>query len=249
MIKSIIIAALVALLAPKGASAQGVPELECSCSPRTFQFVISLDPPLCDTNNIESNSGISVATTACFIEVPGLVEGIKQGDDDITFDELQPDFVVQNITSITFKESNKDGDEISKIVLNYGIPLKDGDKVNIFSASSMLDPSHSLEDQMNNVPYFVEIRLFGYNAEGELISNIIRWTYDLSCESDPIQTGDTIGWITFVSSHYVADVCDLCTCFATSFLSPNSKSKSIRITLKGHGHNSARQNHHLRHHR
>jgi hypothetical protein len=254
MIKSIIIAVVVALLAPYGARAQGVPELECSCSPKTFQFIISLDislDPFCtQKNDIVSNTGILDATTRCsFAVVRVIPESISEGDgikeeESIMFEELQPDFAVQNITSIEFKESNEDGDEIRKTTLNYGtpLPLEDGDKVDLVSVSSALDPSLSLEDQMGKVPYSVEIRLYGYNAEDELIINIIRWTYDLSCGSDPIQTGDTIGWITIVSSNYVADV--MCVLLALQPTLSNQNSASIRANLKGHGHNSARQYHH-----
>eukprot|EP00984_Skeletonema_dohrnii_P001866 scaffold625_cov169-Skeletonema_dohrnii-CCMP3373.AAC.3 len=203
MIKSsIILAALVALLAPNGARPQGVPE--CTCSPKAFQFIISLDlDPLCKNNDIEGNTGITNVSTGCFVEagIPpdkpifeGLEEeGIKD-DEGMIPEELNPDFVVKNVTSSIFKEKNEDGDIITETKQYYGTTLENGDF--FFSVSSSLDPSVSLEDQIEKVPYSVEIRLFGYNEEGDLISNIIRWSYDMSCGSDPIQTGDTIGWIT-----------------------------------------------------
>ncbi len=208
MIKSIIVAALVALLAPNGARSQ-----DCSCSPRAFQFIISLESdPSCENNDIVNNSGIADATTACFIEAgtppDGPVNGMGEEeikDEGMIAEELQnPDFEVNNITSFIFKEFDQDFALISEISQNYGsTPLEDGVEINLFSVSSSLSTSNSLEDQIGKVPYSAEIRLFGYNEKGQLISNIIRWSYDMSCGSDPIQTNDTIGWITLVSS----DVC------------------------------------------
>jgi len=203
MIKSIILAALVALLAPSGARPQGVPE--CTCSPKAFQFIVSLDlDPLCKNNDIEGNAGITEVSTGCFIEagVPPdspISEGIEEVG--IKDDEGNPDYEV-NITSSIFKEFNEDGDIITETKQYYGSTLENGNQINLFSVSTSLDPSVSLEDQIEKVPYSVEIRLFGYNEEGQLISNIIRWSYDMSCGSDPIQTGDTIGRITVVSCAY-----------------------------------------------
>ncbi|KAK1732650.1 hypothetical protein QTG54_016627 [Skeletonema marinoi] len=198
MIKSsIILAALVALLAPSGARPQGVPE--CTCSPKAFQFIVSLDlDPLCKNNDIEGNAGITEVSTGCFIEagVPPdspISEGIEEVG--IKDDEGNPDYEV-NITSSIFKEFNEDGDIITETKQYYGSTLENGNQINLFSVSTSLDPSVSLEDQIGKVPYSVEIRLFGYNEEGQLISNIIKWSYDMSCGSDPIQTGDTIGRIT-----------------------------------------------------
>ena len=201
MTKSTILAALfVLLLAPYGARPQGVPE--CSCSPKAFQFFISSLDLDCEKNDIVNNSGISEATTACFIELgippdPPILGIEEEGK---TPEELNPDFKVNNITSIIFKEFDKDNNTISETKQNYrGTPLENGNQINFFSISSTLSTMSSLEDQIGRVPYRVEIRLFGYNEEGELISNIIRWSYDMSCGSDPIQTGDTIGRITIVS--------------------------------------------------
>jgi hypothetical protein len=204
MTKSITLAALIALLAPNGARPQGVPE--CSCSPKAFQFIISLDSP-CDNNDIVNNSGIAIATAACFIE-EGVEEGIEPDQPLLGIDEegmipeqLNPDFEVNNITSIRFTEFDQDGTLISETRQNYGSsPLENGNQINLFSVSSSLSTMSSLEDQIGRVPYSVDLRLFGNNQNGQLVSNIIRWTYDMSCGSNPIQTGDAIGRITIVSS-------------------------------------------------
>ena len=199
MTKSTILAALVALLAPSGARPQGVPE--CSCSPKAFQFIISLDLD-CDGIDIENNNGIVEATAGCFFEegLPDVpILGIEE--EGMLPEQLEPDFEVNNITSIIFKEFDEDGNKISETTQNYGsAPLENGNQINSFSISSTLSTMSSLEDQIGRVPYRVEIRLFGYNGEGQLISNIISWSYDMNCGSDPIQTGDTIGRITIVSS-------------------------------------------------
>ena len=204
MMKSTTLAALIALLAPNGARPQGVPE--CSCSPKAFQFIISLDSA-CDNNDIVNNSGIANATTGCFIEV-GVEEGIEPDQPLLGMDEegmipeqLEPNYEVNNITSIIFRELDQDGNPISVTSQNYGSsPLENGNQINLFSVSSSLSTMSSLEDQIGRVPYSVDLRLFGYNDDGQQVSNIIRWTYDMSCGSNPIQTGDTIGRITIVSS-------------------------------------------------
>ena len=212
MVKSFILPTLLAFLGPHGAHTRKVSPLECSCSPKSFQFVISLDlDPICTNNDIVDNTGIAVATTACFVEagIPPdrpLIEGSKE---EMIPEELtNPDFEVMNITSFIYKEFDQDGDIISETKQNYGnSPLEDGTSVNVFSVSSTLNPSLPLEDQMGRVPSSVEIRVFGFNAEEQMISNIIRWTYDMSCGSFPIQTGDTIGWITIVSIVTTLKVC------------------------------------------
>lgn len=213
MIKSTILVALVALLAPNGARPQEVPD--CSCSPRAFQFVISLGlDPNCENNDIEDNTGIQSASTICFVEagnppdppVNGIIEEGEEIKEEVMIaEELQnPEFEVSNVTAFIFKEFDQSRNMVSEISQNYGsTPLQNGDPINLFSVSSLLSPSSSLEDQIGKVPYSAEIRLFGYNIEGQLISNIIRWSYNMNCGSDPIQTADTIGWITIVS-------CDCC---------------------------------------
>eukprot|EP00986_Skeletonema_menzelii_P019286 scaffold27500_cov240-Skeletonema_menzelii.AAC.1 len=120
MTKSTILAALfVLLLAPYGARPQGVPE--CSCSPKAFQFFISSLDLDCEKNDIVNNSGISEATTACFIEGgsppdPPILGIEEEGK---TPEELNPDFKVNNITSIIFKEFDKDDNTISETKQNY----------------------------------------------------------------------------------------------------------------------------------
>ena len=150
-----------------------------------------------------NNTGIKNAATYCSVEGPDSI-GIYIPE------ELISDFVVKNITSIIFTEftSNKS----SKTTQTYDTPLVDGDQIDLLSLTRWLNPSLSLDSQMGNVPYRVDLRLFGKNEGGEVISNIIKWEYDFSCGSDPIQTGDTVGWVTVVSSDYILQMCDvLCT--------------------------------------
>lgn len=205
MIKSTILVALVALLAPNGARPQDVPD--CSCSPKVFQFKISLDlDPNCENNDIADNTGIDSSSTRCFVEAGNPpdppVNGIIEKDEVMIAEELQnPDFAVNNVTAFIFKEFDQFENMVSELSQNYGSsPLENGNPINLFSVSSSLNPSSSLEEQIGKIPYSAEIRLFGINIEGETISNIIRWSYNMNCGSDPIQEGNTIGWITVVSS-------------------------------------------------
>lgn len=205
MIKSIILAAFYALIAARGARAQVVSNPACSCSPRAFQFIVSLPTsnPQCNNTDIVNNTGIKNATAYCSVEVPDSI-GIYIPE------ELNPDFVVKNIIYITFTEFTSD--KSSEITQTYDTPLEDGDQIDLSSLTLWLEPSLSLDSQMGNVPVRVDLRLFGKNEGGELISSIIKWEYDFSCGSDPIQTGNTIGWVAVVSSDYILQMCDvLCT--------------------------------------
>jgi hypothetical protein len=196
--------ALAALLGLKGARANAARWLQatelCSCSPHAFQFIISLDP--CDNsdttnNDIANNSGIVNATSKCYKEI-GLTPAIVA--QDIIYEEIQQIIEAKSVTEIWFKEFNLQGDLLQSHA-DYNIALEDGQFISFFSASKQLNPSLSLEDQINNVPASVEIKLFGINEDNETVSDVITWYYDLSCESEPVKMDDHIGWITVVSKY------------------------------------------------
>lgn len=215
MVKAIFLGALSALVCSSGSLAQSSRDrevVECSCSPTFFQFTITLDQePPCTNNDIQSNTGIATSETICFKEFgdltkPEEVEGIATASDG----ELMPLFndfgPAANVTSMYFKEFNSQGDELTSSSVTYDpISLVDGQIISFASASASLDPNVPLQDQIDQVPVSVEIKMFGPSADpddepGQIISNRLTWTYDMSCGSRPIQTGDNIGWLDIVST-------------------------------------------------
>lgn len=215
MVKAIALGALSALVCSSGSLAQSSVDrevIDCSCSPTFFQFTISLDQePPCTNNDIESNTGIATSETICFKEFgfsKPEVEGTTTASDG-ELPVLFNDFAVTNITSMDFKEFNSQGDELTSSSVSYDpISLINGQIISFASASASLDPNVPLQAQIDEVPVSVEIKLFGPSADptdppGQIISNRVRWTYDMSCGSRPIQTGDNIGWIDIVSTFLV----------------------------------------------
>lgn len=215
MVKAIVLGALSALVCSSGSLAQSSRDrevIECSCSPTFFQFTITLDQEFpCTNDDIESNSGIATSETICFKECglskPEVVEGITTASDG----ELLPlfngiDVAATNITSMYFKEFNSQGDELTSTSVTYDpISLVNGQIISFASASALLDPNLPLQDQIDQVPVSVEIKMFGPNPDPDdtqcqEISNKLTWTYDMSCGSRPIQTGDNIGWLDIVST-------------------------------------------------
>ena len=210
MVKAIVLGALSALVCSSGSLAQSSRDrevIECSCSPTFFQFTITLDQePPCTNNDIESNTGIATSETICFKEIGDLTKPEIDGITTASDGELMPlfnDFAVTNITSMYFKEFNSQGDELTSSSVTW--VLVNGQIISFASASASLDPNLPLQDQIDQVPVSVEIKMFGPSADpddppGQVVSNRLTWTYDMSCGSRPIQTGDNIGWVDIVST-------------------------------------------------
>ena len=153
-------------------------------------------------NDIENNPGIETSDTICFRE-RGLT---KPQPEEITASEellLFNDFAATNVTHIWFKEYNSQNQLIDSSFAEYDpISLVNSQIISFASASASLNTTLPLEDQIDKVPVRVEIKLFGPDVANttEEVSNVITWTYDMSCGSNPIQTGDTIGWLNVVST-------------------------------------------------
>ena len=109
------------------------------------------------------------------------------------------------IISIQFLEFDTSGD---LIVLNQddtynGASLKSGDVVTFESISSNLDPAMGLEEQLEYLPGGVQVTIRGRvvdDGEEKIVSNRITWSYTNDCGEEPIEAGDSIGWVAMVSS-------------------------------------------------
>ena len=126
-----------------------------------------------------------------------------QDDADVT------DKVVE-IVSVQFLEFDTSGDltVINQDDTYADVSLGDGDRLKFNSASSFLDTSLLLEDQMSSpalVPGGASLILYGKTESGVVVRNRFFWMYDMNCgeENDPIQVDDTIGWIAVVSFSYI----------------------------------------------
>jgi len=85
--------------------------------------------------------------------------------------------------------------------LNSDIPLPE--ILSFTSISSTLDPTLSLEEQIDIVPGGVILILVGMTEGGEIMRNRVMWTYSMSCDDDDWMTvgnGDEYAWAMFVST-------------------------------------------------
>ena len=109
------------------------------------------------------------------------------------------------IVSVQFLEFDTSGDltVINQDDTYADVSLSDGDKLKFNSASSFLDTTSTLGDQMSNpalVPGGASLILYGKTASGVVVRNRFFWMYDMNCgeENSPIKVDDEIGWITVV---------------------------------------------------
>ena len=128
------------------------------------------------------------------------------GYEDGPVRKLQSDDPVTEIVSVQFLEFDTSGDltVINQDDTYADVTLVDGDKLKFNSASSFLDTSLPLSDQMSNpalVPGGASLILYGKTASGVVVRNRFFWMYEMSCgeENSPINVDDEIGWIKVVS--------------------------------------------------
>jgi hypothetical protein len=121
---------------------------------------------------------------------------------------------ITEVTSILFLEvdTTPELNVLNQDTSYFSTNLTDGSTVTFTSISNGLDPSMSLEEQMDKVPGGVVVVLFGTDEEGNVIQNTIAWGYggEGYCESEPLALDDSIGWIAIVSCHLLVLCCGLC---------------------------------------
>lgn len=187
------------------------PPTMCSCSPTVITFVLALNQT-CSDNDIEDNSGVQ--GTYCFTETgvappePPASPNATEPDDamePVRERQLQDDPVVE-VVSVEFLEFDTNGDlfVINQDGTYIDVSLTDGDRIKFNSASSFLDTSLPLEDQMSGpalVPGGASLIIYGKTASGTVVRNRFLWLYDMNCGRDnaPVNVGDEIGWVKVVS--------------------------------------------------
>ena len=198
----------------------------CSCSPTQFTFTLSLDQN-CDNNDIEDNTG-GIIGSFCFTETDVAVpvppttteeEEIEEADETESVRRKQYRMLqtttttntttdpVTEIVSVQFLEFDTSGDltVINQDDTYADVSLSNADTLTFYSASSYLDTTLTLEEQMSSpalVPGGASLILYGKTASGAIVRNRFFWMYDNeNCGSDnvPIKVEDEIGWVTVVS--------------------------------------------------
>jgi len=110
------------------------------------------------------------------------------------------------IISIQFLEFDTSGE---LIVINQddsysNVTLQNGSEVTFKSISNNLDSSLSIEDQLDFLPGGVQVTLRGrvtddVTGDSRIVSNRITWSYTNACDVEPLDSDESIGWITTVS--------------------------------------------------
>ena len=110
------------------------------------------------------------------------------------------------IISIQFLEFDTSGE---LIVINQddsysNVTLENGSEVTFKSISNNLDSSVAMEDQLDFLPGGVQVTLRGrvtddVTGDSRIVSNRITWSYTNACDVEPLDSDESIGWITTVS--------------------------------------------------
>jgi hypothetical protein len=189
----------------------------CSCSPTIFNFVLDFSNYDCAVDTIKDNPG--VADAYCYQEEVAAVPGEPASDSPVRrlhlhgeHDEEEPrnlqtvDKIVE-VVSAQFLELDTNGDltVINQDDTYATTSLKDGDTMQFYSVSSMLNTSVPLEDQMgkpNLVPGGASLIMYGKTESGKVVRNRFFWLYQMDeCgrENSPVQVDNQIGWVKIVS--------------------------------------------------
>ena len=208
---------LAILLASAAVGTQG--KYLCSCSPTIFNFVLDFSNDDCTVDTITGNPGVEVAM--CLQEVVDAVPGQPASDEAIsTFGRLRDDEHDQDelrslqtadkvveVVSAQFLEFSTDG--IATVIHSDNTyittSLLDGEAMQFYSVSSMLNSSVPLADQTENpalVPAGASLILCGKTESGKVIRNRFFWLYEITncgLDNKPVQGGDQIGWVKVVS--------------------------------------------------
>ncbi|KAL7553406.1 hypothetical protein ACHAWF_016684, partial [Thalassiosira exigua] len=165
----------------------------CSCSPTKIAFTINLDGSRRDEHF--GGAGDADGKAECWIEdvdsIPpaeGAPASTYAGRDEPPppsvptcprRDGANPDRIVE-IASARFEEFDVRGDPIPMSRSDVGradAPLVHGDRLEFASASSFLDASRPLSDQLSIVPGKLILELYGKTERGELVRNQLSWLY------------------------------------------------------------------------
>jgi hypothetical protein len=148
-------------------------------------------------------SSITVGTEKTFAPTPSVVGSTSPPNNDgIT--SPPPNNSDIRIVSVQFLEMDTSPDmNIINQDDTYLVIDSDVSSLSYTSVSASLDPSTSLNDQLDKVPGGVILILIGATSSGEIVRNRVMWTYTMGCgtEEVTVEPGDSLGWTIFVSQH------------------------------------------------
>ena len=118
-----------------------------------------------------------------------------------------------SVIDIQFLEFGNKGDVtvINQDDSYSDVDLKNGDLVEFDSISNLLSPDEGLGDQSEYVPGGVQITIRGRVVDhgnknnstdagkSRIVNQRVTWSYTNGCDAVPVNDGDRIGWVTFVS--------------------------------------------------
>jgi hypothetical protein len=146
---------------------------ECACQPSSYTMTLNL-AGTCPDATIAGTAGVSEA--GCIVESGGLVI---------------EDQVPVSIVNVSIVELDQILEPIQEETILEG-PLADGES---FEFTRVLGTLAN-----GTIPRVFQVRLFGENAQGDLISNLNVIVFNNDCSVYPVLTeGMQTGWIVFVS--------------------------------------------------
>jgi len=164
------------------------------------------EPPVPEEAESEDGDVVSPSTRNSDIESGEGYHGYGDGPvrklQDTTADTIAADDKVIEIVSVQFLQFDTSGDltVINQDDTYADVSLSNGDQLKFYSASSFLDTSLPLEDQMSSpalVPGGASLIIYGKTESGVVVRNRFFWMYDMNCGNDnsPVNVDDKIGWV------------------------------------------------------
>ena len=175
------------------------------------------EPPVPEEAESEDGDVVSPSTRNSDIESGEGYHGY--GDGPVrklqdTADTIAADDKVTEIVSVQFLQFDTSGDltVINQDDTYADVSLSNGDQLKFYSASSFLDTSLPLEDQMSSpalVPGGASLIIYGKTESGVVVRNRFFWMYDMNCGNDnsPVNVDDKIGWVKVVRIVLLYSVC------------------------------------------
>lgn len=191
-----LIACLLSFLLPVTAQSE-----ECSCAPTSYRFTLDFNSACTEYNSTES-----LAAAYCDTEVSGdadtsdlkpvrpprsrnwfTLHGVWLGRHRLTRLSFRKPQVSVSVITVVELDENSVG--IAQQNITYS--LTDGDSFGYLSLIS---------DGNSTFPSAIQLNIYGENAAGDSIVNVIAVSFTKNCSAYPVFEEDySLGWVKFVS--------------------------------------------------
>lgn len=193
----------------------------CACSPRSysFKFLFNEDCGGSSPSTLSPNEAIGISNVNCQTTTAGsstdlptenLISQIRTIFDRQMLSQTA-NTTLSYISSVLFIEFDTSGtltliNENATYLVDAN--FTEGMMISFPSISQLLDPSMTLEEQMQYVPGGAGLFMFANNDDGDVIlSSKVVWEFTGACDVTVDIHGSTLGWISIVSC--CLNVCDL----------------------------------------